>query len=284
MLVALIVLIFAVFQLDSPASLTRRLAVPAGAARASCSPRSSLLLLWRGLSTPRLGTFIADLLPGRPLSESLLDALLLQDKRFAGAAARPDVHRHRHAHLRAGLRRAVRHLRLRVRDSHSVRATRRARWSPGLRDGLSACRHGLAGVRRPTRLAVLACSPCGFWLVYWRRRLRAGARAARGHRRLSRCCSFAAADGDASVEARRSRFKRLGPGRDRRTLGAHLPAQLRAPVSRPRACRAPTDAAFVAAPGTASRCGTKKDCRSPAQIPSPSSPRSRRADCRRTGA
>ena len=81
LLVTFIVMIFAVFQLDSPASLTEDwLCRPLRKRELLCAKIALVLL---AVYVPHaIGTLIADLTLGYPLSEVLLDALLLPDELF----------------------------------------------------------------------------------------------------------------------------------------------------------------------------------------------------------
>ena len=218
----------------------RRLAVPAGAGSASCSPRNWLLVLSAVYLPRAIGTFAADLSLGFSVTEAFLDAVLLQDKLVAVPAAHPAVHRHRHADLRARLRRAVRHLHLRVRDSHAVRAAART-VEPGIREELVRLRAWNGWPRRPPGWRRSRCSPVGFWLVYWRRRLTAGARAAWCSRSASRCSSWCCRWALMPWNTTFALQQALGPGAGR-GHDAHFPAQSARLLSAARRAELATDA------------------------------------------
>lgn len=79
LLVALVVLVLSVFQLDSPASLTHDWLCRPIRSRELLAAKFALLVA--SVFLPRAaGVLIADLSLGFPLAESMLDALLLQDK------------------------------------------------------------------------------------------------------------------------------------------------------------------------------------------------------------
>jgi non-heme chloroperoxidase len=167
-LVALLMLILPVFQLDSAASLTGDWLCRPVAARELVAAK--LLLVFSAIYLPRaVGAFIADLTLGFPLAEASLDALLLQDKQalfllplflFIAIVTRSFVHGF-------GVLIAIL-ICVFVLPTPFVRPL--GPLSPGIREALMFSGVDWLG-STPARLASLALVACGFWLVYWRRRL-----------------------------------------------------------------------------------------------------------------
>jgi non-heme chloroperoxidase len=167
-LVALIVLILPVFQQDSVAGLTGDWLCRPVPARELVAAK--LLLVFSATYLPRaLGSFFADLSLGFPLAESFLDAVLLRDKPslfllpiflFTAIVTRSFVQGF-------GVLFAI-FICVFVLPTPFVREP--GPLEPGLRESLM-----LSGMEwlgsMPARLASLTLVACGFWLVYWRRRL-----------------------------------------------------------------------------------------------------------------
>jgi pimeloyl-ACP methyl ester carboxylesterase len=168
LLLTSVVLILSVFQLDSPASLNDDWLcrpVPRGALLAG-----KLLLLLATVYLPRaVGTFIADLSLGVPLWQSLVDALLLQDKLFllllpilvfTAIVTQTIVQGF-------GVLIAI-VICVFVIPTPFVRPPDPL--SPGIRDALL-----FSGMQwlatTPAQLASLILVALGIWLVYWRRRI-----------------------------------------------------------------------------------------------------------------
>jgi pimeloyl-ACP methyl ester carboxylesterase len=169
-LVALIVLILPLVQLDSGASLTDDWLCRPVPARELVVAKLALLISAAYL--PRaIGTFAADLTLGLPLSEAMLDAVLLRDKPalllvpiflLSAVVTRTFVQGF-------GALFAI-FIGVFVIPTPFVRPP--GPLEPGIREYLSTA--GLEWVgSTPARLASLALVACGFWLVYWRRRLAA---------------------------------------------------------------------------------------------------------------
>ena len=183
---ALVVLILPVFQLDSAASLTDDWLCRPVPARELVAAK--LLLVFSAIYLPRaIGTFVADLSLGFPLAEAFLDAVLLRDKPslfllpiflFTAIVTRSFVQGF-------GVLFAI-FVCVFVLPTPFVRPL--GPLDPGIRESLL-----LTGMEwlasTPARLASLALVACGFWLVYWRRRL-AGARADGAHCLRLRCSSW----------------------------------------------------------------------------------------------
>jgi pimeloyl-ACP methyl ester carboxylesterase len=167
-LVALLVLVLSVFQLDSPAGLDDDWLcrpIPKGALLTA-----KFTLVCSAVYLPRaIGTLVADLIRGFPLAEALLDALLLQDKPslfllpiflFIAVVTRTFVQGF-------GVLFAI-FICVFVLPTPFVREP--GPLDPGIREGL-----GHAGLEwlgsLPAKLASYALVACGFWLIYWRRRL-----------------------------------------------------------------------------------------------------------------
>jgi pimeloyl-ACP methyl ester carboxylesterase len=175
-LVALIVLVMSVFQLDSAASLTDDWLCRPVRKRELLGAK--LLLVFSVVYLPRaIGTFAADLALGFRVSESLLDAVLLHDEislfllpvfLFAAIVTRTFVQGF-------GVVFAI-YISVLVVPSAFVRP--QSPLSPGIREELF--HSGLQWLATtPAKLACLTLLAIGFWLVYWRRRL-AAARALLG--------------------------------------------------------------------------------------------------------
>jgi non-heme chloroperoxidase len=169
-LVALVVLILPVIQLDSAASLTDDWLCRPVPARELVAAK--LALLFSAVYLPRaIGTFGADLALGLPLSEAFLDAVLLRDKPallllpiflLIAAVTRTFVQGF-------GVLFAI-FIAVFALPTPFVRPP--GPLTPGIREFLShAGMEWLAST--PARLASIALVVCGFWLVYWRRRLAA---------------------------------------------------------------------------------------------------------------
>jgi non-heme chloroperoxidase len=169
-LVALVVLILPVFQLDSAASLTGDWLCRPVPARELVAAK--LLLVFSAVYLPRaVGTFAADLSLGFPMAEALLDAVLLRDKLslfllpiflFIAIVTRSFVQGF-------GVLFAI-FICVFVLPTPFVREP--GPLEPGIRDALG--RSGMEWLAStPARLASLVLVACGFWLVYWRRRLAA---------------------------------------------------------------------------------------------------------------
>jgi hypothetical protein len=169
-LVALVVLILPVIQLDSAASLTDDWLCRPVPARELVAAK--LALLFSAVYLPRaIGTFGADLALGLPLSEAFLDAVLLRDKPallllpiFLLIAAVTQTFVQGFGVLFAIF------IAVFALPTPFVRPP--GPLTPGIREFLShAGMEWLAST--PARLASIALAVCGFWLVYWRRRLAA---------------------------------------------------------------------------------------------------------------
>ena len=168
-LVALAVLILPVFQLDSAASLTDDWLCRPVPARELVAAK--LVLVLSAVYLPRaIGTFVADLSLGFPLAEAFLDAVLLRDKLslfllpiflFTAIVTRSFVQGF-------GVLFAI-FVCVFVLPTPFVRPP--GPLDPGIRDDLM-----LSGMEwlasTPAKVASIALVVCGFWLVYWRRRLR----------------------------------------------------------------------------------------------------------------
>lgn len=170
LLVALVVLILPVFQLDSAASLTGDWLCRPVPARELVTAK--LLLVFSAVYLPRaVGTLFADLSLGFPLAEAIQEAVLLQDKPalfllpiflFIAVVTRSFVHGF-------GVLFAI-FICVFVLPTPFVREP--GPLEPGIRAALMfSGMEWLASM--PARLASLALVTCGFWLVYWRRRLAA---------------------------------------------------------------------------------------------------------------
>jgi non-heme chloroperoxidase len=169
-LVALVVLIMPVIQLDSAASLTDDWLCRPVPARELVVAKLALLV--SAVYLPRaIGTFGADLSLGLPLSEALLDAVLLQDKPalllvpiflLTAVVTRTFVQGF-------GVLFAI-FVCVFVIPTPFVRPP--GPLEPGIREYLSNAGLEWLG-STPARMASLALVACGFWLVYWRRRLAA---------------------------------------------------------------------------------------------------------------
>ena len=125
----------------------------------------------------------------------------------------------------------------------------------------------------PARLVSLALVACGFWLVYWRRRLVRRARAAGAHG-LRHAVLHGVADGVAALERDVRAPASVGSGTDLRTR-REFSCAIRASVyPRPASPSSPRmRSSSRPRSGTASSCGTKKrSLRVSARTPSPSSP------------
>jgi non-heme chloroperoxidase len=161
-------LILSVFQQDSPASLTDDwLCRPVGKAELIAA---KLLLLLFAVYLPRAaGIFAADSILGVPLADSILDALLLQEKAYLfllplflliAAITRTFV---QGLLVMLGIFICVI-----VLPTPFVRPP--GPLTPGIRDALFAS--GMAWLPTlPARVACLALVALGFWLAYWRRHL-----------------------------------------------------------------------------------------------------------------
>jgi non-heme chloroperoxidase len=169
-LVALVVVILPVFHLDSAASLTDDWLCRPVPARELVAAK--LVLVLSATYLPRaIGAFVADLSLGFPLTEALLDAVLLRDKPalfllpiflFTAIVTRSFVQGF-------GVLFAV-FVFVFVLPTPFVRPL--GPLEPGIREGLMLTGMEWLG-STPARLASLALVACGFWLVYWRRRLAA---------------------------------------------------------------------------------------------------------------
>ncbi len=169
-LLALVMLVMAVFQLDSPASLNDDwLCRPVGKLDLV---GAKLLLVFGVVYLPRaMGAFIADLALGFSLREALLDAVLLHDK------------------LSLFLLPIIMFAAIITRTFTQGFAVLFAIWicvflvptpfvrppgplTPGIRDELLASGMQWLAVT-PARLAAVCLLGIGFWLMYWRRRFMA---------------------------------------------------------------------------------------------------------------
>jgi non-heme chloroperoxidase len=169
-LVALIVLILPLVQLDSAASLTDDwLSRPVPARELVVA---KLALLFSAVYLPRaIGTFAADVVLDLPFPEAFQDAVLLRDKPsllllpiflLAAAVTRTFVQGF-------GVLFAI-FIGVFVLPTPFLRPP--GPLEPGIREYLShAGLEWLAST--PARVASLALVACGFWLAYWRRRLAA---------------------------------------------------------------------------------------------------------------
>ena len=257
-LVALVVLILSVFQLDSAASLTDDWLCRPVPASASWSARSSLLVLSAVYLPRAIGTFVADLSLGFPLAEAFLDAVLLQDKLslfllpillFTAIITRTFVQGF-------GVLFAI-FVCVFVLPTPFVRPP--GPLDPGIRDellfsgmewlALDARQAGVARARRCRFLAGVLAPATG-----------AGARADGAHR-LRHVVLHVAADGIDALELHVRAPAGLGPGAGR-GHGAHFPAQSAHLLSRraPRRARDRRGVRRRARSGTASRCGMTRSC------------------------
>ena len=170
LLTALVVLIFSVFQGDSPASLTDDWLCRPVPKRALLA--SKILLVLTATYLPSgVGTFFADLSLGFPVAESLLDAALLPDESllfllpillFTAIVTRTLVQGF-------GVLFAI-FIAVFVLPTPLVREP--GPLEPGIRDQLF-----FSGMRwlasAPAEIATFVLVAIGFWLVYWRRQLAA---------------------------------------------------------------------------------------------------------------
>ena len=167
-LVALVVLILPVFHLDSAASLTDDWLCRPVPARELVAAK--LLLVLSAVYLPRaIGAFAADLSLGFPFVEALLDAVLLRDKLslallpiflFTAVVTRSFVQGF-------GVLFAI-FVCVFVVPTPFLRPL--GPLEPGIREDL--VRTGMEWLgSTPARLASLTLVACGFWLIYWRRRL-----------------------------------------------------------------------------------------------------------------
>jgi pimeloyl-ACP methyl ester carboxylesterase len=165
-LVALVVLVLSVFQLDSPASLTDDWLCRPVPKRELLGAK--LLLVLGVVYLPRaIGAFAADVSLGFPVGESLLDAVLLQDEitlfvlpflLFAAIITRTFI---QGFGVLFGILICVF-----VVPTPFVRPP--GPLSPGIREALLAS--GMQWLATtPARLVSLALVVAGCWLVYWRR-------------------------------------------------------------------------------------------------------------------
>ena len=167
-LVALIVLILPLVQLDSAASLTDDWLCRPVPARELVVAKLALLV--SAVYLPRaIGTFVADLFLGLPLAEAFLEAVLLRDKPalfmvplFLLIAIVTRTFVQGFGALFAIL------VCVFVLPTPFVRPP--GPLEPGIREALPHAGLEWLG-STPARLASLALVACGFWLVYWRRRL-----------------------------------------------------------------------------------------------------------------
>jgi pimeloyl-ACP methyl ester carboxylesterase len=167
-LVALVVLILPVFQLDSAASLTDDWLCRPIPARELVAAK--LALLFSAVYLPRaVGTFIADLSLGLPLSEAFLEAVLLRDKMsllllpiFLCVAVVTRTFVQGFGALFAIF------VCVFVLPTPFLRPL--GPLEPGIREYLSPAGMEWLG-STPARIASLALVAAGFWQVYWRRRL-----------------------------------------------------------------------------------------------------------------
>jgi non-heme chloroperoxidase len=168
LLVTFVVMIFAVFQLDSPASLTEDWLCRPLRKRELLSAKISLVLLTVYLPHA-IGTLIADVSLGYPASEVLLDALMLPDElflllmpiiMFIAIVTRTFVQAF-------GVLIAI-FICVFVVPTPFVRETEPV--SLGLYDELLSS--GMLWVATtPAQIVSLVLVVLGFWLVYWRRSL-----------------------------------------------------------------------------------------------------------------
>ena len=169
-LMALVVLVMAVFHLDSPASLSDDWLCRPVDKRELISAK--LLLVLAVVYLPRaIGAFIADLCLGYSVGEALLDAALLQDKLtlfelpiilFGAIVTRTFVQGF-------GVMFAI-FICVFVIPTPFVRPVGPLR--PGIRDELLFTGMQWLAVT-PAKLAALVLLAIGFWLMYWRRRIAA---------------------------------------------------------------------------------------------------------------
>jgi len=167
-LVALVVLILPVFQLDSAASLTEDWLCRPVPARELVVAK--LLLVFSAVYLPRaIGMFIADMSLGFPFAEAFLDAVLLRDKPslfllpiflFTAIVTRSFVQGF-------GVLFAI-FVCVFVLPTPFIRPP--GPLEPGIREELMYTGMEWLG-STPAKLASLALVASGFWLVYWRRRL-----------------------------------------------------------------------------------------------------------------
>ena len=167
-LVALVVLILPVFQLDSAASLTDDWLCRPVPARELVAAKLALVL--SAVYLPRaIGTLVADLSLGFPLTEAFLDAVLLRDKTslflvpiflFTAIITRSFVQGF-------GVLFAI-FVGVFVLPTPFLRPP--GPLDPGIRDQLMFAGMEWLG-STPARLTSIALVVYGFWLVYWRRRL-----------------------------------------------------------------------------------------------------------------
>ncbi len=167
-LVALVVLILPVFQLDSAASMTDDWLCRPVPARELVAAK--LVLVLSATYLPRaIGALVADLSLGFPLAEAFLDAVLLRDKPslfllpiflFTAIVTRSFVQGF-------GVLFAI-FVCVFVLPTPFVRPL--GPLDPGIREELMFSGMEWLG-STPARLVSLALVACGFWLVYWRRRL-----------------------------------------------------------------------------------------------------------------
>jgi non-heme chloroperoxidase len=168
LLIVLFVAVLAIFQVDSPASFTDDwLCRPVGKTELV---GAKLVLLFSVVFAPRaIGTFIADLSLGLPLSESLLEACLLQDRLllfmlpiylFIAVVTRTFVQGF--GALIAIL------IGVFVIPTPFVREP--GPLNPGIGEALFSS--GLPWLAStPAKLACLILTALGFWLAFWRRRI-----------------------------------------------------------------------------------------------------------------
>ena len=233
-----------------------RLAVPAGAQARAAGAKIALVLA--AVYLPRaIGTFIADLSLGFPVSEAFLDAVLLPDKLFlfvlpllifAAIITRTFVQAF-------GVLFAI-FICVFVIPTPFVRP-------PGPLDSRyprRPChlRHEWLATT-PARLASLALVVLGFWLVYWRRSLTL-ARVLMVAHRLRHVVPVAAADGIDAVEIHVRAASGLRPGAGR-GLSAHFLAQPAHLLPRRNARPAVDRRGVRRRPGTACGYGATEELR-----------------------